>query len=78
MPISTESIKQDLDELTTDQLQQVIDFIAFLKFQSKRRRLLLNPEQLAPLATEFAEEDHALAEAGMDDYAEMLHREDEL
>lgn len=78
MPISTETIKQDLDELTTDQLQQVIDFIAFLKFQAKRHRLLLDPEQLAPLATEFAEEDRALAEAGMDDYAAMLRQEDEL
>ncbi|MGD1853200.1 MAG: hypothetical protein ACFB2W_03025 [Leptolyngbyaceae cyanobacterium] len=77
MLISTETIKQDLDELTTDQLQQVVDFIAFLKFQSKRRRLLLAPEQLAPLATEFAEEDRALAEAGMDDYAAMLCQEDE-
>ncbi|ESA33485.1 hypothetical protein N836_01575 [Leptolyngbya sp. Heron Island J] len=70
MSISTGTIKQDLDELTTDQLQQGIDFIAFLKFQSKRRRLLLNPEQLAPLATE-------LAEAGINDYADMLRREDE-
>ena len=78
MPISTEIIKQDLDELTTDQLQQVMDFIAFLKFQSKRRHLLLNPEQLAPLATEFADEDRALAEAGMSDYADMLRQEDEL
>ena len=78
MPIITETIKQDLDELTTDQLQQVMDFIAFLKFQSKRRRLLLDPEQLAPLATDFAEEDRALAEAGMDDYADMLCREDKL
>lgn len=78
MPISTETIKQDLDELTTDQLKQVVDFIAFLKFQSKRRHLLLNPEQLAPLATEFAEEDRTLAKAGMDKYADMLQREDEL
>ena len=52
-----------------------MDFIAFLKFQSKRRRLLLHPEQLAPLATEFAEAARALAETGIDDYADMLRRE---
>jgi len=32
MPISSEALKQDLDQLTNDQLQQVADFIAFLKF----------------------------------------------
>lgn len=38
MHISTEDLKQDLNQLTNDQLQQVADFIAFLKFQDKRRR----------------------------------------
>jgi hypothetical protein len=31
MPVSTEAIKQDIDRLTHNQLQQVADFIAFLK-----------------------------------------------
>ena len=78
MPISTETIKQDLDQLTDEQLQQVANFIAFLKFQDKRRRVLLDPVQLASLATEFAEEDRALSEEGMNDYAAMLHQEDQL
>lgn len=79
MPISSEALKQDLDQLTRDQLQQVADFIAFLKFRDRhRRRLTLNPSQLAALATEFAEEDRALAEKGMSDYAALLHREDQL
>jgi hypothetical protein len=77
MPISTEALKQDLDQLTHDQLQQVADFIAFLKFRNQRhRRVILNPTQLAALFTEFADEDRALAEAGMSDYAAMLHQED--
>jgi hypothetical protein len=77
MPISTEALKQDLEQLTHDQLQQVADFIAFLKFRDQRhRRLILDPTQLATLFTEFANEDHTLAEAGMDDYAAMLHQED--
>jgi hypothetical protein len=76
MPISSKDIKQDLDRLTNDQLQQVADFIAFLKFQDKRRRIVLDPAQLASLATEFDEEDRAFAELGMSDYAAMLTQED--
>ncbi len=76
MSISTEALKQDLDQLTNEQLQQVADFIAFLKFQNKRRRTVLDPAQLATLATDFAEADRTLAEAGMGDYAAMLDQED--
>ncbi|NEQ09843.1 MAG: hypothetical protein F6K37_29045 [Moorea sp. SIO4E2] len=47
MSISTEAIKQDLDLLTAEQLQQVADFIAFLKFQDKRCRIVLDPAQLS-------------------------------
>jgi hypothetical protein len=77
MPVSSEALKQDLDQLTIDQLQQVADFIAFLKFRDKRRRIALDPVQFASLATEFAEEDRSLAEAGMGDYAMMLAQEDQ-
>ncbi|MGE5660311.1 MAG: hypothetical protein ACM37W_27285 [Actinomycetota bacterium] len=75
MRITSEALKQDIDRLTDDQLQQVADFIAFLKFRDKRHRLTLDPTQLASLATEFAEEDRTFAEAGMDDYAAMLAQE---
>jgi hypothetical protein len=77
MPLTSEALKQDLDQLTTEQLQQVADFIAFLKFRDKRRRIVLDPVQLSSLATEFAEEDRSLAEAGMSDYAVMLAQEDQ-
>ncbi len=77
MPVTSEALKQDLDQLTTEQLQQVADFIAFLKFRDKRRRIVLDPVQLASLSTEFAEEDRSLAEAGMSDYAVMLAQEDQ-
>lgn len=79
MSISSESLKQDLDRLTGEQLQQVAEFIAFLKFREKRdRRVMLDPSQLTTLTTEFSEEDSALAESGMNDYAVMLHQEDKL
>ena len=37
-----------------------------------------NLDQLASLMAEFADEDRALAEAGMADYANMLKKEDQL
>jgi hypothetical protein len=76
MPVTSEALKQDLDQLTSEQLQQVADFIAFLKFQDKCRRVVLDPAQLTGLATEFADEDRTLAEAGLDDYLTTLVQED--
>jgi hypothetical protein len=44
MPISSEALKQDLDRLTSEQLQQVADFIDFLKFRDKhRRKIAIDP-----------------------------------
>ena len=37
MPVSAETLKQDLDRLTHNQLQQVADFIAFLEFRNQRQ-----------------------------------------
>jgi len=75
MTVSTEALKQDLDRLTHNQLQQVADFIAFLKFRNQHR-VVIDPMQLADLFMEFADEDRAFAEAGMSDYAVMLYQED--
>lgn len=77
MSVSTEAVKQDIDQLSREQLQQVADFIAFLKFRDQRRRIVLDPAQLAPLADEFAEEDRAFAELGIGDYADTLYQEDQ-
>ena len=64
-----------MDQLTHNQLQQVAEFIAYLKFRDQRRpRVVLDPMQLADMFTEFADEDRSLAEAGMNDYAVMLHQ----
>ncbi len=60
MPISTETLKQYLDQLTPHQIQQVVDFVAFLKFQDQpHRRFILDPAQLAAQFTEFADEDRS-------------------
>jgi hypothetical protein len=77
MNVSTEDLKQDLDKLTYNQIQQVADFIAFLKFRDRHQhKVILDPIQMADLFAEFAEEDRALAEEGMRDYAVMLKKED--
>lgn len=79
MPISSETLKQDLDRLTNEQLQQVADFIDFLKFRDQHRhKIVIDPSQLESLATEFGEEDRVFAETGMSNYASMLEREDKL
>ena len=73
MPVSTETVKQDLDRLTHNQIQQVADFIAFLKFRNQHQhRVVLDPTQLSKLFAEFADEDRAFAEEGMSDYAMIL------
>jgi hypothetical protein len=77
MLVSAEALKQELDRLSHDRLQQVADFIAFLKFRDRPHpRIFIDSTQLADLFAEFADEDCALAEKGMKDYAVMLEQED--
>jgi hypothetical protein len=48
-----------------------------LKFRNQQHhRVIPEPTQLAAYFAEFAEEDRALAEAGMGNYAVMLQQED--
>lgn len=54
-----ETIKQDIDRLNDQQLKQLADFIAFLKFQSKLSQLKLDLNQFAHLYQEFTNEDKA-------------------
>ncbi len=74
--IIKESIKQELDYFNDEQLKQVADFIAFIKFQTKFTRLKTDVSQFADLYQEFAQEDRELAEAGVLEYAEILNSED--
>lgn len=70
------SIEQELETLTEEQLRQIADFIAFVKFRDRRASLRENQTKLAELYKEFAEEDRLLAEEGMGEYAEMLRNSD--
>jgi hypothetical protein len=47
MPATSEAFKQDLDQLTTGQLQQIANFIAFLNFRDKRRHIVLAPDAVS-------------------------------
>ena len=73
-----EQINEQLNQLNEEQLNQVADFITFLKFREKLIKLNLNTEQLAQLYQEFAEEDRQLAEEGINEYANLLTQEDRL
>ena len=55
--ITKETIKQELDNLSDQQLKQIADFIAFLKFQSKLSQSIPDFSQFANLYQEFADED---------------------
>ena len=71
-----EQINQQFKQLNEEQLKQVANFIAFLKFREKLIKLNLNTEQLAQLYQEFAEEDRQVAEEGINEYADLLTQEE--
>lgn len=62
--------------MNEEQLKQVSDFIFFLKFRSRNVSWQIDKNQMAALYSEFAQEDRQLAEAGLDEYAELLTQED--
>jgi hypothetical protein len=74
--ITKESLKQELEYFNDEQLKQVADYIAFIKFQTKLTRQKTDVSQFADLYQEFAQEDRELAEAGISEYAELLNSED--
>jgi hypothetical protein len=76
--ITKETLKKDIDCLNDQQIKQIADFIAFLKFQSKLSQLTPDLSQFANLYQEFADEDRELAEIGMNEYTKSLKNEDQL
>jgi hypothetical protein len=71
-----EQVKYDLERLDEGGLREVADFVAFLQFRTRRAAPAWDEAKMAALYAEFADEDHALAEAGMADYAAGLAQED--
>ena len=72
-----EQVAHELDNLSDVELEQVAEYVAFLKFRARVGRMpALEEAQLAALYSEFSDEDRKLAEEGLSDYAEGLANED--
>ena len=74
-----EQVLREVECLPDAELQLIADYLAFLKFQDRRKRVaaqLPNVVSLATLYAEFADEDRALAEEGMAEYVHSLAAED--
>ncbi|MGL6139355.1 MAG: hypothetical protein ACRC2M_18820 [Planktothrix sp.] len=70
-------IQQELEKLDREQLKQVFEFIAFLKFRARLVNIpAIDETNLAALYSEFGEEDRQLAELGISEYTELLKHED--
>ncbi len=76
LEITKEAIKKDIDRFNNQQLNQVAEFIAFIKFQTRFSQQTTDISQFANLYQEFAEEDRQLAETGIAEYASLLNSED--
>jgi hypothetical protein len=76
--ISTkEKVASDLSKLDDAQLQEVADFLEFLKFRERRKfEARFGDAELETLYAQFADEDRELAEADLAAYAASLRRED--
>lgn len=72
-----EQVAQALHSLSEAELQQVAEYVAFLRFRARLAPVLvIDATQLASLYGEFADEDRDLAEEGLEDYRAQLHAED--
>lgn len=68
-----EFVAHEVETLGENELRAVADYVSFLKFRS---RTSLDEARLASLYGEFEQEDREFAEAGMDDYAPALLKEE--
>jgi hypothetical protein len=72
-----ESIAEAIGNLDEAELRQVADYLAFLRFRARARRVAIpDASQTVEGYAEFADEDRNLAEEGMAEYGEHLRAED--
>jgi len=69
-------LKEELETLNNEQLEQVAQYIAFLKFRARFHQWPAFQDEHGRLYQQFAAEDQQLAEEGMDNFTEMLKKED--
>ena len=74
-----EQVTQVIESLDEDELQQVAEFLAFLKFRSRfQGKLFLDTTRIAEFYAGFSDEDRRMAEEGIEAYAQGLLAEDTL
>jgi hypothetical protein len=78
MSITKEKLKQEIEQFNDEQLQQIAEFIEFIKFRSRFHQKVVDVHQFASLYQEFAQEDRELAEEGIADYIKELQKEDQV
>ncbi|HEX8070354.1 MAG TPA: hypothetical protein VF546_10410 [Pyrinomonadaceae bacterium] len=71
-----EQVLEELETLSEEELEEVAEYLAFLRYRARSKPPVLDDAQLAALYGEFADEDRELAEAGLEDYAADLQAED--
>jgi hypothetical protein len=69
-------VVEEIETLSEAEINEVAEYLAFLKYRSQNKSLVVDESQLAGLYAEFAEEDRNLAEEGISDYGEGLMKED--
>ena len=74
-----EYITQELELLDDTELQQLAEYLAFLKFRTRLRPISIQAtdEKLQDLYAQFEDEDLVLAESGLEEYVAVLALEDE-
>ena len=72
-----EYVTELLETLSDAELQQVAEYLAFLKFRARLyTSRSFDTTEIRALYTEFADEDRALSEEGLAEYSEGLMAED--
>jgi hypothetical protein len=74
-----ERVVREVEHLPEAELQYVADYLDFLKYQAYRKRVparVSESSSLAALYAEFADEDRALADEGIEEYVLSLAAED--
>ena len=76
--ISTkEKIVSDINTLSETKLRKVSEYLDFLRFRDyQKTESALDEAEIEALYTEFSDDDHRLAEVGLDEYSVSLQRED--
>jgi hypothetical protein len=71
-----EQVLEEIETLSEAEVEEVAEYVAFLKYRSRSKPRVVDDSRLASLYAEFADEDQRVAEEGMADYAEGLAKED--